>query len=374
MSDGTPVQERRVKSGAPAGATSGVQVVVRMRPLNEEEKKSSNTPVVTTHTESGEVSITKGKTGGRTSYAYHFDQVFGSFATQEEVYDATLLPVIQDVLDGFECSVFAYGQTGTGKTHTMEGDLSNGFGGGEGVIPRAANTIFARLQALPGAIYSVKCTYLEVYNEELSDLLVDNAEEAAAFAGKAKGGKAGGKPGDKGGAAGGVALQLVEDVDRDAKTGKVSRKGVYCRGLREVEVADADAILALLRQAQTHRQTAETKMNKASSRSHCLFTMAVYSKAPTGDGGLVLERAGKLHLCDLAGSENAKTAGTGGDRAKLRESMNINQSLLTLGRVITALKEKSPRIPYRDSKLTRLLQVGRQPPAADRPQPSTANC
>ena len=134
-------------------------------------------------------------------------------------------------------------------------------------------------------------------------------------------------------------------------------KGVHCHGLSSVEVTGHDDVLQKLRDAQERRIVGETKMNKQSSRSHCLFTLTVRSKETTRDG-MIMERVGKLHMCDLAGSECAKTAGTKGeDASRERERKNINQSLLTLGRVISALKEgKGSRVPYRDSKLTRLLQ------------------
>jgi kinesin family protein 11 len=318
------------------------------------EKKDSTVPVVTTNTTNGEVTIVKGVGSRQHKTTFRFDRVFGSFTTQEEIYEETLLPVIDDVLRGYESTVFAYGQTGTGKTFTMEGDLSEGIMGGAGIIPRASQSIFDRCSnEKVYESFSVVVSFLEVYNEEMSDLLSDVKEHDGPPSPRKK---SAGKAKDK--EEKGVKLMIVEDKPSESELRKRPKGqclGVYVKGLKEIECKTPDDVLRLLRKAQEKRHTAETKMNKASSRSHCLFTMKVYTKELTTDG-MVMERQGKLHMADLAGSENAKAAGTGASRTQLRESMNINQSLLTLGRVITALKEKSSRVPYRDSKLTRILQ------------------
>jgi kinesin family protein 11 len=331
-------------------AQSGVQVVVRVRPFNSNEEKASNVPVVTTNSSNGEVTIVKGAGTRQHKTTFRFDRVFGSFTTQEEIYEETLLPVIDDVLRGYESTVFAYGQTGTGKTFTMEGDLSQGIMGGAGIIPRAAQCIFERCSnEKVYESFSVVVSFLEVYNEEMSDLLSEFQDVDIANTPKKK-------STSKGKAE--VKLMIVEDRPSESELKKRTKGqflGVYVKGLKEVEVKTPDDVLKILRKAQEKRHTAETRMNKASSRSHCLFTMKIYTKEHTEDG-MVMERQGKLHMADLAGSENAKAAGTGASKTQLRESMNINQSLLTLGRVITALKDKSARVPYRDSKLTRILQ------------------
>jgi kinesin family protein 11 len=331
-----------------------VQVVVRVRPFNNTEKKDSAVPVVTTNSQNAEVTIVKGSGSRQHKTTFRFDRVFGSFTTQEEIYEETLLPVIDDVLRGYESTVFAYGQTGTGKTFTMEGDLSQGIMGGAGIIPRAAMCIFERCSN-PKVYesFSVVVSFLEVYNEEMSDLLSEVKDLDKPNSPKKKSKDLG-----KGNAEKDAKLMIVEDKPSESELRKRPKGqclGVYVKGLREIEVKTPDDVLKVLRKAQEKRHTAETKMNKASSRSHCLFSLKVYTKELTSDG-MVMERQGKLHMADLAGSENAKAAGTGASRTQLRESMNINQSLLTLGRVITALKEKSARVPYRDSKLTRILQ------------------
>ncbi|EED88947.1 predicted protein, partial [Thalassiosira pseudonana CCMP1335] len=289
---------------------SNIQVVVRLRPMNETERRHGTLPVVTAKTQDRIVTVIKGKGKKQMKYAYSFDNVFTAFSTQEEVFEETVKPVICDVMRGFESTVFAYGQTGTGKTHTMEGSLSSPEY--YGVIPRSAQVSTV-----------VTCSYLEIYNEELRDLLDDSGSKSR--------------------------LEIMEGKD-----------GTFCRGLTERQVNSAADVLNLMQKAQHSRIIGETKMNKASSRSHCLFTIQVHGKIALIDGDGDMEFNGKLHMVDLAGSECAKSAGN--DKTTPRERMNINRSLLTLGRVITTLKERSEnknanaRIPYRDSKLTRILQ------------------
>ena len=319
---------------------SSIQVVVRLRPMSERELKGNALPVVTASTEKKEVTVIKGSGARTLRSTFAFDDVFTSFSTQKEVFDQTLAPVIGDVLQGYESTVFAYGQTGTGKTHTMEGDLS--VAEERGVIPRAAFDVFRRLRADDSYVeFDVRASFLEIYNEELCDLLVDcDFEDVALVKAKSK------------------ELRLVEDPGAGKKKGR----GVFVMGLTEERVSGPEDVLALMARASERRKVGETKMNKQSSRSHCVFTMSVRTKRALPDGSH-MECAGKLHMVDLAGSECAKSAGGSGsdlDVSRERERKNINQSLLTLGRVITLLKNggkaKGERIPYRDSKLTRLLQ------------------
>ena len=155
--------------------STSVQVVVRMRPLNDREKKGNTLPVVTASTEKKEVVVIKGAGNRQQRTTYNFDNVLGTLSSQEEVFQQTIAPVISDVLGGFECTMFAYGQTGTGKTHTMEGDLSNAEN--QGVIPRAAQAIFDLLSDPKYRDAEVTASYLEIYNEELSDLLIEEGRE-----------------------------------------------------------------------------------------------------------------------------------------------------------------------------------------------------
>lgn len=303
-----------------------VQVVVRLRPLNDKESKGSTLPVVTASTDRAEVCICRGQGSRQVKQTFAFDKVFTSFTSQEEVFAQTFVEqgIIDDVLRGYESTVFAYGQTGTGKTFTMEGDLASADL--RGVIPRATSELFQRLAQAEWS--EVHASYLEIYNEELADLLL---------------------PGD---GAPEPKLSILEDR---AKRGG---RGVFVSGLSEVLVRDDKEVLDLIQRAAERRRVGETKMNARSSRSHCIFTLTVKSKTALADGAAI-ESAGKLHLVDLAGSECAKQCG-GADAARERERKNINQSLLTLGRVISALRDggagAGQHVPYRDSKLTRLLQ------------------
>lgn len=257
-----------------------------------------------------------GKQFGRT---YHFDKVFSPGTTQESLYDSAISPIVEEVLQGFNCTIFAYGQTGTGKTHTMTGDISGGGDliEGAGVIPRAIQQIFSYLEGMAGATeYTVKCCFLELYNEEITDLLAIGAEPPK--------------------------VRILED-----------RTGVVMQGLEEPHVKGSKEIFSLLETGNARRRTAETLLNKQSSRSHSVFIVTVSVREVLAEGEEVI-RVGKLYLVDLAGSENVSRSGAVDQRAK--EAGNINKSLLTLGRVITALVEGQGHVPYRDSKLTRLLR------------------
>eukprot|EP00578_Thalassiosira_sp_NH16_P029435 CAMPEP_0181087506 /NCGR_PEP_ID=MMETSP1071-20121207/6308_1 /TAXON_ID=35127 /ORGANISM="Thalassiosira sp., Strain NH16" /LENGTH=1240 /DNA_ID=CAMNT_0023169397 /DNA_START=70 /DNA_END=3791 /DNA_ORIENTATION=- len=310
--------------------------------MNENEKKHGTLPVVTAKTKERTVTIVKGKGRKQLKTSYTFDDVFTAFSTQEEVFEATVKPVIVDVMRGFEATVFAYGQTGTGKTHTMEGSLASPDL--HGVIPRSARAIFEHLKKPKYRDQVVTCSYLEIYNEELRDLLVDSPHGSGSVS---HGGSAGQQYSTK--------LDIME-----------GKNGDLLQRLIEKRVHSASDVLTLMQKAQHSRMIGETKMNKSSSRSHCLFTIQVHGKISLRNGDGDMEFNGKLHMVDLAGSECAKSAGNDKGApdavARERERMNINRSLLTLGRVITVLKEKSLnknaniRIPYRDSKLTRVLQ------------------
>ena len=236
------------------------------------------------------------------------------------------------------------------------------------MIPRAVDHIFDQLKKDQYTASTVSASYLEIYNEDLSDLLGE-VPSATPRDGKAAAGGAMGA--GKGGA---VAkedqLQLLEEPPKKAG----ARGRAFVKNLSEHEVQNPADVLSLIAKAQARRRVGETLMNTQSSRSHCVFTLTVFTTRRTKEGSL-MESTGKLHLVDLAGSECARTAAGDGPKsaagdARERERKNINQSLLTLGRVISSLKEctvkkiatESVRIPYRDSKLTRLLQeIARRP-------------
>ena len=252
-----------------------------------------------------------------------FDDVFGPTSTQERVYDSAVRPMVRDVLDGTNCTVFAYGQTGTGKTHTMSGAHDaecDVLSTDAGVIPRAMMQVFEHLESKE-LEHTVKVTYLELYNEEITDLLSAPASS----------------PGHK------HVHALMED----------GKGGVAVKGLEEVYVSSTEDVFAVLNRGNARRRTEETLLNKHSSRSHSVFSVTVHIKDVSPDGEEFV-RCGKLNLVDLAGSENISRSGATHMRAK--EAGEINKSLVALGRVITALVDKSAHVPYRDSKLTRLLR------------------
>ncbi|XP_013602855.1 PREDICTED: 125 kDa kinesin-related protein [Brassica oleracea var. oleracea] len=304
-----------------------VQVILRCRPLSEDEARLHTPVVISCNEHRREVAATQSIAGKHIDRHFAFDKVFGPASQQKDLYDQAICPIVFEVLEGYNCTIFAYGQTGTGKTYTMEGGArkKNGeFPSDAGVIPRAVKQIFDILEA-QGAEYSMKVTFLELYNEEISDLLAP--EETTKFVDdKSK-----------------KSIALMED-------GKGS---VFVRGLEEEIVSTANEIYKILEKGSAKRRTAETLLNKQSSRSHSIFSITIHIKENTPEGEEMI-KCGKLNLVDLAGSENISRSGAREGRA--REAGEINKSLLTLGRVINALVEHSGHIPYRDSKLTRLLR------------------
>ncbi|MCO5558636.1 hypothetical protein L7F22_012222 [Adiantum nelumboides] len=304
-----------------------VQVLLRCRPFSDEEMRSNAPQMVTCHDLQREVAVSQNIAGKQLDRVFTFDKVFGPQSQQKDLYDQAIVPIVNEVLEGFNCTIFAYGQTGTGKTYTMEGGGRNSRNGElpseAGVIPRAIKQIFDTLE-LQNAEYSVKVTFLELYNEETTDLLAP--EDISRVMDDKK------KP-----------LSLMED----------GKGGVIVRGLEEVIVTNSVEIFNLLDRGSSKRRTAETLLNKQSSRSHSIFSITIHIKEPTPEGEELI-KCGKLNLVDLAGSENICRSGAREGRA--REAGEINKSLLTLGRVITSLVEHLGHVPYRDSKLTRLLR------------------
>ncbi|KAH6821999.1 P-loop containing nucleoside triphosphate hydrolases superfamily protein [Perilla frutescens var. hirtella] len=304
-----------------------VQVIVRCRPLSEDEARLHTPVVISCNDSRREVCAVQNIANKQIDRTFLFDKVFGPSSQQKDLYDQAVCPIVFEVLEGYNCTIFAYGQTGTGKTYTMEGGArkKNGeFPSDAGVIPRAVRQIFDILE-VQNAEYSLKVTFLELYNEEITDLLAP--EECSKFTeDKSK------KP-----------LALMED----------GKGGVLVRGLEEEVVTTANEIYKILEKGSAKRRTAETLLNKQSSRSHSIFSITIHIKECTPEGEEMI-KCGKLNLVDLAGSENISRSGAREGRA--REAGEINKSLLTLGRVINTLVEHSGHIPYRDSKLTRLLR------------------
>jgi kinesin family protein 11 len=306
----------RSSDGRKSTGGDNVQVVIRCRPQNKRERKKNEDIIVTTNSKASEVIVQHNQRNNRDDgkRRFTFDHVFGEESTQQEVYNKIVKPVVAEVLEGFNCTVFAYGQTGTGKTHTMEGDVASQEM--KGIIPRSVEDIFHRLKSITSDS-SVKISFMELYNEQLEDLLTEQSEDAP-------------------------RLQLAQ-----------TQRGVIVQNLESKLVKTANEIYTYLEAALAKRRVSATEMNKQSSRSHSVFTITIHMKETTPEGEDLL-KVGKLNLVDLAGSECVGRSGASGDRK--REAGNINQSLLTLGRVISALVEKRGHIPYRDSKLTRILK------------------
>lgn len=226
------------------------------------------------------------------------------------------------MLGGFNCTIFAYGQTGTGKTYTMSGDMDNTLGllsDNAGIIPRVLQSLFNKLDMDQTESF-VKCSFIELYNEELKDLIAADDH---------------------------VKLKIFDN------TSQKSHASTVVQGMEESHIKNAEEGIKLLQKGSLKRQVAATKCNDLSSRSHTVFTITACIKR-TGEDGEDYVSAGKLNLVDLAGSENIQRSGAESKRAA--EAGLINKSLLTLGRVINALVDRGAHIPYRESKLTRLLQ------------------
>ena len=241
---------------------------------------------------------------------FTFDKVFTPSSTQEELYNFIGKRTIDDVLKGYNGTIFAYGQTGSGKTHTMLGDVYQEES--HGIIPRAAVHIFDAIENDEHETeYTLKCSLLEIYKETLRDLLEPGSDN----------------------------LQIKE----------CPRKGIYVKGLTEVCITTEKEFIDLLCLGQQLRAVASTKLNSTSSRSHFIFILEISQKLINDS-----EKKGILNLVDLAGSEKVNNSGVTGNN--LEEAKKINLSLSALGMVINALIHNHDHIPYRDSKLTRLLQ------------------
>ncbi|ANZ75352.1 BA75_03156T0 [Komagataella pastoris] len=254
--------------------------------------------------------------------SYTVDQSFGPAVDQEMVFQSVAEPLFEEFIRGYNCTIFAYGQTGTGKTHTMCGDgreIEGTLSPDAGIIPRLLFKLFDALNQRK-IDFVVKCSFVELYNEELKDLLgnINNSKSR---------------------------LRIYEQRDGSKPLIKID-------GLEERHIQDAHQGMKLLQKGIRQRKTASTKLNEMSSRSHTIFTVTLWQKLSNDVDDKY--SVAKMNLVDLAGSENIHRSGAVNVRA--REAGVINQSLLTLGRVINSLVDKASYIPYRESKLTRLLQ------------------
>ncbi|XP_066908565.1 kinesin-like protein KIF3A isoform X2 [Halyomorpha halys] len=340
--------DQLLKSFIPDEEIENVRVVVRVRPMNKKEIESGYKSVVTVNRINGSISV-KNPNGGREDLPkiFTYDIVFDIDSKQMDVYNETARPIVEKVLQGYNGTIFAYGQTGTGKTFTMEG--VNTEPELRGVIPNSFAHLFGQIaKSSEETKFLVRVSYYEIYNEEVRDLLNTSST---------------------------VKLEVKERPD----------VGVFIKNLTTYVVNNADDMDRIMTIGNKNRVVGATAMNIESSRSHAIFTITVETSV-TGDDNQQRVKMGRLHLVDLAqiggpemafhklythlfekllcfrrffrsqlGSERqSKTAAVGN---RLKEATKINLSLSTLGNVISALVDgKCTHIPYRNSKLTRILQ------------------
>ncbi|XP_072546377.1 kinesin-like protein KIF6 isoform X2 [Salminus brasiliensis] len=255
----------------------------------------------------------------RESYRFRFQKVFDQATKQEDIFDMIAKPVADNVLAGYNGTIFAYGQTGSGKTFTITGGAERYSD--RGIIPRTLSYLYQHFSQDSSTVYTTHISYLEIYNEVGYDLL-DPRHEASNLEDLPK-------------------VTIMEDPDQN----------IHLKNLSMQASANEEEALNLLFLGDTNRMIAETPMNQASTRSHCIFTIHVCCREP----GSATVRRSKLHLVDLAGSERVGKTGVGGQI--LTEAKYINLSLHYLEQVITALSEKNrSHIPYRNSMMTSVLR------------------
>ena len=292
------------------GKSESVKVAVRVRPMNKREIAENSQNCVDVDTSTNQISVTSSKHETKT---FQFDYVYPLTSTQREVYDQVAFPIVESIFQGYNGTVFAYGQTGCGKTFTMMGVVNDP--NLKGVIPNAFDHIFGYIGSEGSSKkFLVRCSFVEIYNEEVRDLLGESSK----------------------------ALEVREDP----------KKGTFVKGLSYYPLKNADEIVKCLDKGNANRHVGATSMNDKSSRSHSLFTVYVEIEEGEDEKNKKI-RSGKLNLVDLAGSERVgKTNATG---QTFDEAKKINLSLTALGSVIDALSSNRKHIPYKDSKLTRLL-------------------
>ena len=289
-----------------------VTVVCRFRPLNQKEKDMNDKMCVEFCSDLKTVAV-KSQYEGMGPVTFNFDRVFSPDSFQIDVYEVAAKPIVESVLEGFNGTVLTYGQTSSGKTHTMTGP-SIDDPEQKGIIPRMVETVFQDIDEADDHLeFTVKVAYCEIYLEKIRDLLYPEKQN----------------------------LKISEDKNR----------GTYIADLSEEYASNEADVYALMKLGYKNREVAATNMNEGSSRSHAIFMLTV-TQNNTKD---LSAKSGKLYLVDLAGSE--KVGKTGAEGKRLDEAKNINKSLSTLGLVIFSLTDgKSTHVPYRDSKLTRVLQ------------------
>uniref|UniRef100_A0A674NL23 Kinesin-like protein n=1 Tax=Takifugu rubripes TaxID=31033 RepID=A0A674NL23_TAKRU len=283
-------------------AECNIKVLCRFRPLNQSEVVRGDLFLPKFQ---GDDSVV---VGGK---SFSFDHVFPTNTTQEQVYNTCAKQIVKDVLYGYNGTIFAYGQTSSGKTHTMEGKLHDPHQ--MGIIPRIAEDIFNHIFAMDENLeFHIKVSYFEIYMDKIRDLLDVTKTN----------------------------LSVHEDKNRVP----------FVKGCTERFVSSPEEVMDVIDEGKSNRHVAVTNMNEHSSRSHSIFLINIKQEHVETEQKL----SGKLYLVDLAGSEKVSKTGAAG--AVLDEAKNINKSLSALGNVISALAEGTSHVPYRDSKMTRILQ------------------
>ncbi|CAD8061889.1 unnamed protein product [Paramecium primaurelia] len=284
-----------------------IKVVARLRPLNALEMQQGGECCVTYNDKQITVTV-----GSNDKQDFAFDRIFGPDSEQADVFEEVGKPILDSVMNGYNGTIFAYGQTSSGKTFTMEGP-DNPNERTKGLIPRVMTELFDVVHSKSDdLIYIVKVSFLEIYNEKIMDLLDTNKTN----------------------------LKIKEDRLR----------GIFVQNITEIKVESPEEMKQVMLTGSNNRTIAATRMNERSSRSHSLFQIQVSEKNIKTDSS----KLSKLYFVDLAGSE--KVAKTNVSGQQLEEAKNINKSLTCLGMVINALtSDKKEHIPYRDSKLTRIL-------------------
>ncbi|KAL6078712.1 Kinesin KIN-7D, mitochondrial isoform X1, variant 2 [Balamuthia mandrillaris] len=303
-----------------------ISVAVRIRPLMRRERQQGYTEVWRTDSNRSVYcsasSFPDSYAAAKRDVKFTFDQVFGPQALNQEVYEKMGEKIVWSAMEGFNGTMFVYGQTASGKTYTMKGTKKN-----PGTIPLAIQDVFSYIKQTPEREFLLRVSYLEIYNEVINDLL--------------------------------------SPENGNLKIHESPEKGVFVGGLKEEIVLSPEQVMSIIAAGEAHRHVGATNFNEMSSRSHTIFRMVIESKPVSGvkRSGNIRESTGDssigspvrvstLNLIDLAGSE--KATGKGIQR---QEGAFINKSLLTLGNVISRLSQKKEgHIPYRDSKLTRILE------------------
>ncbi|EPY31598.1 OSM3-like kinesin [Strigomonas culicis] len=291
-----------------------VKVLVRCRPLSEKEKGNGHTCCVDMDMQAHTVSV---QSAMGNPDRWTFDAVINNTFTQKDIFTQYIMPLVDCMLDGFNATVFAYGQSGSGKTHTMTGVIGDEVL--EGVIPRCFEYIFEHVREMrdtnPQKAFSMYVSFVELYNGKVRDLLAKQQ----------------------------VTLEVRENKD----------KSFFVQGVNVPQVKFPEEIIRLMEEGTERRRVASTELNADSSRSHSLFTL-VLECTETLEDGTARSVTSKLNLVDLAGSERQGKTGASGDT--LKEGCNINLSLSALGTVIDCIVKAAPHVPFRSSPLTMLLK------------------